>query len=247
MRLRVLSDLHLEFADWTPPAVAADLVILAGDIHVGAAGVSWAATAFGEQPVVYVPGNHEYYGEAFPRHLHAMRRAARGTGVHVLDRDELALPRLRVLGCTLWTDFALLGDRSAAMALAAQSMWDYRQIAISPRLRAARPTDSWRWHRRARAWLTERLAASDLPTIVVSHHAPSPGSVSPHQEDRPFTPAYASDLEHLLAASRPACWVHGHTHRARDETLGRTRIISNPRGYPDQHDTGFRADLVIDI
>ncbi len=62
MRIRVLSDLRLEFADWCPPKVEADIVVLAGDIHVGAKGVEWVRRSFPSTPVVYVPGNHEFYG-----------------------------------------------------------------------------------------------------------------------------------------------------------------------------------------
>jgi hypothetical protein len=50
-----------------------------------------------------------------------------------------------------------------------------------------------------------------------------------------------------MAAGAPAVWVHGHTHRSRDDVVGRTRIISNPRGYPDQEGTGFVADLVVTV
>ena len=35
MRIRVLLDLHLEFEDWNPPRADAEVVVLAGDIHVG--------------------------------------------------------------------------------------------------------------------------------------------------------------------------------------------------------------------
>ena len=42
MRIRVLSDLHLEFKDWNPPKADADVVVLAGDIHVGVKGIEWA-------------------------------------------------------------------------------------------------------------------------------------------------------------------------------------------------------------
>jgi hypothetical protein len=247
MRLHVLSDLHLEFADWTPPALDVDLVVLAGDVHVGTAGVAWAAAAFAGRPVVYVPGNHEYYGASYPRHRDALRRAAAGTCVHVLDCGVLDLPALRVLGCTLWTDFALNGDRRAAMALAGRMMWDYRQIRVSPRQRPAQPTDALRWHRRARAWLARELADRSRPTVVVTHHAPSLGSTSPHADDRPYAPAYASDLEALIAAHGPTAWIHGHTHRARNDHLGATRMVSNPRGYPDQPRTGFAPDFVLDI
>jgi len=62
MKLHILSDLHTEFADFSPPETGADVVILAGDIGVGVGGVEWAARRFSKVPVVYVPGNHEFYG-----------------------------------------------------------------------------------------------------------------------------------------------------------------------------------------
>lgn len=251
MRLHILSDLHLEFASWTPPPVDADVVILAGDVHVGTEGVRWAAAAFADVPVVYVPGNHEYYDAMYPQHLRSLRRAARGTRVAVLDREVLEMPGLRILGCTLWTDFALLAARPAAMALAEAMMWDYRQIRIAPGRRPLQPADTLRWHRRARIWLevelNKELAGGDRPTVVVTHHAPDPGAVSTAEEDRPYAAAYASDLGDLIAAHAPAAWIHGHTHRARRDTSGSTRIVSNPRGYPDQPETGFEPDLVLTI
>lgn len=62
MKIRVLSDLHLEFHDWTPPQSDADIIVLAGDIHVGVHGIEWARRSFPLLPVTYVPGNHEFYG-----------------------------------------------------------------------------------------------------------------------------------------------------------------------------------------
>ena len=46
MRIRLLSDLHLEYCLWEPPKVEADVVVLAGDIHNGLAGIRWAAEQF---------------------------------------------------------------------------------------------------------------------------------------------------------------------------------------------------------
>lgn len=66
MRLRVYSDLHLEFRDFLPPSDDdVDVVVLAGDIHVKSRGIDWALARF-HKPVVSVPGNHEYYGGAIP-------------------------------------------------------------------------------------------------------------------------------------------------------------------------------------
>jgi predicted phosphodiesterase len=68
MRLHILSDLHVEFEAFVPPSTSSDVVILAGDIHVGNRGVDWAKATFPNQPVIYILGNHEYYGKAFPKH-----------------------------------------------------------------------------------------------------------------------------------------------------------------------------------
>ncbi|CAN7715488.1 metallophosphoesterase [Variovorax sp. LjRoot175] len=63
MKLLILSDLHLEFETFEPPqGLEFDVVVLAGDIHSpGRRAVEWAEARFAAKPVVYVPGNHEYY------------------------------------------------------------------------------------------------------------------------------------------------------------------------------------------
>jgi predicted phosphodiesterase len=65
MKLHILSDLHVEFESFNPPETEAAVVILAGDIHVGKKGIDWAKASFSDKYVLYVLGNHEYYGRAF--------------------------------------------------------------------------------------------------------------------------------------------------------------------------------------
>lgn len=62
MNLYVLSDLHTEFADFDLPETNADVVVLAGDIGVGTGGLDWIRKQRLHKPVIYVPGNHEFYG-----------------------------------------------------------------------------------------------------------------------------------------------------------------------------------------
>src|SRR6267142_1623560 len=56
LRIRIYSDLHLEFAPFVPPANDADVIVLAGDIANGAAGIEWARETFGG-PVIYLGCN----------------------------------------------------------------------------------------------------------------------------------------------------------------------------------------------
>src|SRR5688500_19207056 len=104
VRLHILSDLNHEFGEIVPPIVDGDVVVLAGDIAVRVKGVAWAIAASRGRPVIYVPGNHEYYGDSIPRLTEKLRAAGAGSGVHVLDREEIIVDGTRFLGATLWTD-----------------------------------------------------------------------------------------------------------------------------------------------
>ncbi len=67
MKLHILSDLHLEFQSFQIPATDADIVILVGDISVRNRGLTWAIQNIPDKPVLYILGNHEYYGSAHPK------------------------------------------------------------------------------------------------------------------------------------------------------------------------------------
>ncbi len=107
MKIRQLSDLHLETGPFTWEDQGEDVVVLAGDIGVGIAGIEWAKTIL--KPVIYVAGNHEHWGGDIFENIKAMRLAAKDSNVHFLENDEANLTingeTVRFLGCTLWTDY----------------------------------------------------------------------------------------------------------------------------------------------
>jgi predicted phosphodiesterase len=248
MRLHVLSDLHLEFGPWSCPEVAADVVVLAGDVHTGTRGVAWAARAFAGRPVVHVAGNHEFYGQALPRHLDKLREAAAGTDVVFLEDEAVAIGGVRFVGCTLWTDMALRGEPHAAALDAELMMNDYRRIRVDPRYRRLRAVDTVARHHASRRWLAAALAEPFAgPTVVVTHHAPGARSIPARFDGHPANPAYASDLEALVCDSGAALWVHGHIHHPCDWRAGATRVLCNPRGYPDQPSPAFDPELVVEV
>ncbi|HEY5915265.1 MAG TPA: hypothetical protein VJA21_32185 [Verrucomicrobiae bacterium] len=41
--------------------------------------------------------------------------------------------------------------------------------------------------------------------------------------------------------------AHGHIHYCCDYTLGKTRVLANPRGYPTESRTGFNPGLVAEV
>jgi len=246
MRLRVYSDLHLESAAFCPPLGDCDAVVLAGDIDEGTAGVTWARETFAGLPVIYVAGNHEYYGQDFATLPDRLREAARDSSVHVLERAACAIAGVRFLGCTLWSDFELLADARLSMEEAQRRGLDYQAIMAGPR--KFRPADARRAHLDAVRWLTAELEEPHPgPTVVVTHHAPSALSVPDAYLTRPRAAAYASHLDQLVEESGAHLWVHGHVHRCCDYTLGDTRVRCNPRGVRDESADEFDPSCTADI
>ncbi len=251
MKLRILSDLHLEFFKWQPPAATADVVVLAGDIHVGTQALDWARRHFPTTPVVYVPGNHEFYGEQMQHVLARLREEGQRLGINVLDADEIILHGTRFLGATLWTDFALDGASPAqierALVVAKNVMHDFRSIRYSGGQRF-HPNDSREIHLTQVRWLEEKLAEPHAgTTIVVTHHLPHRQSIHPKYEGEDSNPGFASDLSRLVKPP-VALWIHGHTHESIDYVVNGTRVVCNPRGYlPRQPNPAFQPTLVVEV
>lgn len=220
MKIHTLSDVHLEFGQWSREvdvtAFDADVTIMAGDIGVGLAGLEWAL-AFA-RPVIYVMGNHEYYNRVMDDLLHKAREKVAGTHVHLLENDSIVIDRVRFLGASLWTDFALRGEDTRASAMKDASRWmnDYAQIIVSGR-RGGLQTDPFAdtmnhrsnsltpkhvldLHQESRSYLERELAtkpvAESKKTVVVTHHAPSALSLAPKSPDL-LDAAYASRLDDL--------------------------------------------------
>jgi len=251
VKIRIHSDLHLEFCDWTPPAALADVVVLAGDIHNGARGIEWARRRFPDTPVLYVPGNHEFYGGELQAVHSAMHAAARRFEIELLDGAEVNVGGTRFLGATLWTDFALRGSAPAqlggAMADARCFMNDFRLIRYGER-GLFRPEHARAIHGQQLQWLTAKLAEPfDGPTVVVSHHLPHPASIPAKQSRSVLNAAFASDLSHIVGPPI-SMWIHGHTHDSCDHVVNDTRIVCNPRGYlPHEPNPAFNPALVLEV
>jgi predicted phosphodiesterase len=252
MRLHVLSDLHLERRSSAPLPEAwpeADVTILAGDIARGVEGVRWARRRAGGGPVLYVAGNHEFYGHGLPALIEELRGEAADSDVRVLEEDALVLGGVRFLGCTLWTDFTFGGpeERERSMTVSGRLVYGYIRWGGDGG-RALTPEDTLAIHQRSREWLSCQLDCfHDGPTVVVTHHAPVVRGRPEKSVFRAVAGAFATDLDELMGAARVNLWIYGHTHRAADLEVRGTRVFSNPRGYAEQPVEGFDPACVIEL
>jgi Icc-related predicted phosphoesterase len=248
MRVHIISDLHLEFAPFSPSNVEADVVVCAGDLHTGRNGLRWIRENFPGVPIIYVLGNHEFYGQKIPKVTAEVKREAQETNVKVLENDRVMINGVSFLGSTLWSDFELNGDYAQAEMDAMAQMVDFRRIRTLPSFRRFRPADARRIFSSSFKWLSQQ--AQDLagnPFVIVTHHAPSSCSIPEAFKSDPLSPAYASNLDSFVDGCGAGAWIHGHVHKHVDYTIGKTRVVANPRGYPDERMTGFDPNFVITI
>lgn len=252
MKLHILSDLHLELSDMQPHSASnqTDVIVLAGDIHKNAKGIRWARESWPDKEIIYVTGNHEFYRDHVEHIKEELEAAAEDTGVHFLDDQEAFIGGVRFLGATLWTDFGLFGweNQLSCMDAGRRALNDFRLIRMNDW--PLTPEKTVDMHKASRAWLQDRLAEPfDGKTVVVTHHAPSRGSLAARFADDPLSACFVSELDHLV--EQADLWIHGHTHDNFDYRVGKCRVICNPRGYefpsggPENFD--FDPTLLVDI
>ena len=269
-KVRLMSDLHLEFGPLDLEPASEDVLVLAGDIGLHTQGLAWAdeqAKSLGV-PVVMIAGNHEFYqtgrrsGRSMASTIQALRRGAAATQGRVtyLENDSALVGGIRFIGSTLWTDFDLFDDPASAMALAAACMSDFRVIDAVEGVRFE-PSHALSEHHAARAFLEKAIEPRSpvgpafqpgcADVVIVTHHGPSARSVARRYARDALSAAFVSRLDDLVVRSGAALWVHGHVHDSFDYTLGRTRVRCNPRGYVDRlgnaENRDFAPDLVIEI
>lgn len=248
MRLLVVSDIHLEFGrfEFPSPMPDYDVAVFAGDIGQPiSSAIEWMAQRQGEggplrdRPILYVPGNHEFYGTEFKADLAKGTQAAEIAGIELLFRRAVVVGEVRFIGAILWTDYRILGTPKPSMVHAGQTLNDHRLIRYRQddgHFSRFMPWHAAAEHRMDLAFIRRELDVPFAgPTVVVTHHAPHPKSIQVRHEGSPLTPAFVSDLGHVIEKFQPELWIHGHDHGSHDYMVGRTRVLANQAGYPNLH------------
>jgi Icc-related predicted phosphoesterase len=234
------------------PKTNCDVIALVGDIDTGIRGVQWAIAQSERLGVdtLYIIGNHEYFKSNIDSINRKVKEAAEGTRVHVLQNDFVDIQGYRFVGTTLWTDLNLFHNRQLASYAIRELMNDYKRIRIEEngRYKRLHPKDTFKLNQHGLKYLEDQLRTSPLPTVVLTHHAPSLQSVDKIYQNRMDAAAYASDLEAFITLYQPVAWLHGHTHTCKTYRIGNTLVATNQFGYLNVGECdGFDPLKVIEV
>lgn len=168
MKLWIISDIHLEFGQpfFHSPPEDVDVLVCAGD--VGTKGIDpsiqWLADACARTlPVIFVPGNHEFYSASVEESIRDARKFAAGfSNIHFLENDAVEIGGVRFIGGTLWTDFRLFGGKpEVCMSYAQHGMNDFKKIKFS-KTPYCRSSQSMRTGSTSRPGTTSQLNCVDV-------------------------------------------------------------------------------------
>jgi len=248
--LRIASDLHnewsrapVEHTTVLPPDErdASSVLILAGDIGSGRPLAKFLAEVSHRfHRVIYVPGNHEYYGgQGYDHTNQALTKLL--ADIPNLDFScgttgyaQWASWGFDIIYTTMWTDC----DNGNPLAVDAiqKGMCDFRAI---PNFSAV---TTIRLHEKAKKEIQENLEKSysnGRKAVVVTHHIPSHELIADKWKApgwNEINGGFAAHCDDLLDKPwSPALWVFGHTHDKINATIGNTLCMSNPKGYPTEY------------
>ena len=221
-------------------------LVVAGDLATGyITGIWLNKLAELYKNVIFVCGNHEFYGENLYTYVDGLRDVVLPKNVFILDDETCVIEDVVFIGSTLWSNAKGADHRSG------YAMNDYFQISRTNELGLNETIDVFDTldcHYSSVGYIYSELStlkSSPLKKIVVSHHMPSLKMISNQYRDSSLNPFYATNLESIMDMGVDI-WICGHSHGAFDEVIGSTRCIRNGRGYPQER-IEYNRELIIEV
>lgn len=242
MKIRVLSDLHLEFyIDKGTEFIESlkvndtDVLVLAGDITTYTA-IEQCLSQFASKfpKVLYIHGNHEYYKARRNDVIEATIAAVlkNNTNLYWLNRNVVTIDGVRFVGTTLW------------FPLNEQSL---KHKNIINDFYCIESCDPWAFEENAKnvKFLNDEVKIGD---VVITHHLPSFKSVHQMYKGDPLNCYFVCEMDNLIIERQPVFWIHGHTHFSTDYKIENTRVVCNPHGYYSREiNKSFDKNFTIEI
>lgn len=255
MKIRILSDLHIDVSKFSIKPIGEDLLILAGDISNKPEDTFNFIKKYIQQglnlelelKVIFIMGNHDYYNDTIKDRLKYWKHFEQklGPNFHFLHQNSIVLGDIEFYGTTLWSDV----DISDVTDDKFFYYNDFNYIRKTGIYNKITPSDYSELYKQDLDKLTGFLdKETKFKRVIITHHLPSYKSVNEKYKDSYNNDLFASNLDDLILNHTEdiKLWIHGHTHSSVDYKIGNTRILCNPRGYIDENEE-FKQDLMVEL
>ena len=256
MKIKVLSDLHLEFGDldYRYKFTGEDVIVLAGDIYTRGNHSKLISKIPRDVEVFMVAGNHEYYQGNFDRVNGALKDLQiLYPNFHFLQDESITYMGVEFFGGTMYSDLTLYGPDPLVEIDIKYCINDFKWIS-----KTYNPSNQYihsrNWsiedHKEANAnFVKEYLGwmkrTEGCKRVVISHFAPTPQAIAAQYQMSKLNPYFIHNMEDYMGWE--GIWIFGHVHTAFQGQVGDTRLICNPKGYGNYENRLFDDDLIVEI
>jgi len=230
MRIAFGSDFHFEFGDFIEAVfsimdIDVELVVIPGDVGNSDSIIKnlKVIDKITKCPVIYVPGNHEYYGSSFTE-MNKIFSTITFDNVSVLNPGEVIIDDILFVGgvgnidgsyeeISRWkfpqyTDFSAISDFEKRTDL---GKYEHNYIFKSLELHKTRKK------------------------VVITHTMPSVRCISEKYQGSFLNPCFVNSWDDIIYLQEPDVWFYGHTHEKNEIIIYNTILMCNPHGYRNEN------------
>lgn len=245
MKIQLVSDIHFEhyrnvehsqnfdYSQIITNSENADMLVMAGDIgfysdEIFQKFIEYTANLY--KYVLFVPGNHDYHmgHQSIGEIDNELRALFRPYGnVYFLNNESIILENINFIGTTLWCEVTNTMTPIADVSI----------ICPKNANELGTPSDYTEMWKKSLTFIRKTMSSSSPSDhiVVITHHLPTYKCIDKkYMGMGTMCKWFATDCEQLMWDDpHPDLWLCGHTHINNDLTINKTRIVTNPVGYPE--------------
>lgn len=248
MRIRYLSDLHLEFIkphkldefiEKIPPGPD-EICVLAGDIGYPCSSnydkfMTHISNIF--RKVFVIAGNHEYYNKKqtiIQLNIFLEEYFCKFDNISFLNNKYEIYENYCFAGTTLWSKITNpnyeINDTKSILNYDYIQCNNLNNMCIN---------------------FLESVVNVNDNCIIITHHIPSESLIDDqfrNFESLPYNQWFYSDMDEFIEKykNKIKCWIYGHTHKPSDNIINDIPFICNPVGYPNENsNTNFQKCITL--
>jgi predicted phosphohydrolase len=250
MRIRYLSDLHLEFINpnkieqfikHIPSGKIDEICVLAGDIGNPYQSnydsfMKFISNNF--KKTFVISGNHEYYNKT--KNMQETNDFMKDyfqnfNNIRLLNNDYEIYNNFCFIGTTLWSKITNPNYKINDMYNIPN--FDYIQYNRLNMLNID---------------FLEDVLEKNENCVIITHHMPSSSLIDikyKTQNMMPYNQWFYCNMDNFIDAnsSKIKCWIYGHTHTSSSKMINNIPFLCNPIGYPNENkDIDFNKSIIIE-